>query len=500
MRSILQKEVAAFKEKNTVAVGSSDSTTTVVKNSASPSKDQVATWRREVLDAIAPGSSKPPTPVAEVAPEPPAAVADKKPLLDSVPAPTSPVITEVGADLAESTPPSKPTKTPRVVRKGALGVKKIKVVKSKIKISVPLAVSAPIKKSSVKKSVKSASVKPRLKLLEPVTFTRPTDSTFVPANSFSVPTTDFKSSVTHSTPPIRSARMARFWGIAAPVCSFIVLAYLSCYLFRLDVTVPQLAQWLPWPAAYIDGTTVSVQTLHEVTGGLAALSAKSTTTITPRSVERLAFEKLTTDTIVEHEINQRKLAVPASAVQASMKDFSAQFGTLAAQVDFIARTYGWSERQFEQYILLPEVREQILNKALNQDPAALAQAKLRSTKLREKIIAKEIDFSAAARTGSDDPSTASNGGDLGWITGDGLDTAIVARLKTLNVGEISEPILTSTGYHLLYLQAVKGATAGKIDTKAFKLAHILIIPVTFSRWLDARIANATIVPLVRIGR
>ncbi|MGC8604036.1 MAG: peptidylprolyl isomerase, partial [Desulfomonilaceae bacterium] len=62
------------------------------------------------------------------------------------------------------------------------------------------------------------------------------------------------------------------------------------------------------------------------------------------------------------------------------------------------------------------------------------------------------DFQKLARTNSDDEATASKGGDLGWITKGSLNSAIEDVAFNLKKGEISSPILTDRGYHIIVLQ------------------------------------------------
>lgn len=75
-----------------------------------------------------------------------------------------------------------------------------------------------------------------------------------------------------------------------------------------------------------------------------------------------------------------------------------------------------------------------------------AQTRLQQLKLRTEGGG---DFSSLARSHSDDKSSAINGGDLGWITSDDLFPQLANVINSLTPGEISDPIRTDLGWHLV---------------------------------------------------
>jgi peptidyl-prolyl cis-trans isomerase SurA len=69
------------------------------------------------------------------------------------------------------------------------------------------------------------------------------------------------------------------------------------------------------------------------------------------------------------------------------------------------------------------------------------------TQLRERILRGE-DFAGLAETNSEDPGSASQGGDLGWTPPDELSPEFEKVLEGLKDGEISEPFKTQFGWHI----------------------------------------------------
>ena len=67
--------------------------------------------------------------------------------------------------------------------------------------------------------------------------------------------------------------------------------------------------------------------------------------------------------------------------------------------------------------------------------------------IRSKILAGE-DFAKYARLASVD-SSATRGGDLGWITAGDADPEFETQMNALQIGDISEPFRTRYGYHIV---------------------------------------------------
>lgn len=83
-----------------------------------------------------------------------------------------------------------------------------------------------------------------------------------------------------------------------------------------------------------------------------------------------------------------------------------------------------------------------------QDDATVRQ---RLEKLRQDILAGKIKFAVAAASNSQDPGSASQGGDLGWESPSAYTPRFAAAIGKLKVGEISQPFQTRYGWHIAQL-------------------------------------------------
>lgn len=78
-------------------------------------------------------------------------------------------------------------------------------------------------------------------------------------------------------------------------------------------------------------------------------------------------------------------------------------------------------------------------------------AKQKLLDIRQSIKDGTTTFESAAKTYSEDPGSADKGGALGWNNPDRYDPAFKKGLAKLKKGEISQPIKSAFGWHLIEL-------------------------------------------------
>ena len=76
------------------------------------------------------------------------------------------------------------------------------------------------------------------------------------------------------------------------------------------------------------------------------------------------------------------------------------------------------------------------------------EARRRLADLRERIVGGEADFAEMARVHSDD-ATAARGGELDWVYPGDTVPDFERAYQELKVGEVSQPVRTPFGYHLI---------------------------------------------------
>ncbi|MBS0556312.1 MAG: peptidylprolyl isomerase [Proteobacteria bacterium] len=84
-----------------------------------------------------------------------------------------------------------------------------------------------------------------------------------------------------------------------------------------------------------------------------------------------------------------------------------------------------------------------------------ADAKKRIEDIRHRIVDGHEDFAALAKKDSQDPNTASAGGDMGWFPIDQYGSSVANVVATLKDGEISQPFESDLGWHILQLEGTR---------------------------------------------
>ena len=90
------------------------------------------------------------------------------------------------------------------------------------------------------------------------------------------------------------------------------------------------------------------------------------------------------------------------------------------------------------------------------DAAAKAKARAEAAQLLAQAQAPGADFAALARAHSDDTGSASAGGDLGWVTPEGMVPEPFSKaLFAMQPATVAGPVETESGWHVIQLREVK---------------------------------------------
>jgi peptidyl-prolyl cis-trans isomerase D len=130
--------------------------------------------------------------------------------------------------------------------------------------------------------------------------------------------------------------------------------------------------------------------------------------------------------------------------------------TVAASVTVNpAELEAWYKQNQARY-LEPEKRHarHILITSSGKDAAADAAALAKAQSVLKELRAGG-DFAALAKKYSQDPGSARQGGDLGWALRGAYVQAFADKLFAMKPGELSEPVKTQFGYHIIRLEEVQ---------------------------------------------
>lgn len=172
-------------------------------------------------------------------------------------------------------------------------------------------------------------------------------------------------------------------------------------------------------------------------------------------IKEMVYEKVLAD---KYEVTDKE-------VTAKLDELKKQMGT---NFDMALQSSGYkSEDDFKRALKLNLLQEKaaIADIKVTEDELKTAyknakpEIKARHILVADEKTAKEViakldkgeDFATLAKKYSTDPGSAQNGGDLGWFGAGKMVPEFEAAAYALKKNEISKPIKTTNGYHVIQL-------------------------------------------------
>lgn len=163
--------------------------------------------------------------------------------------------------------------------------------------------------------------------------------------------------------------------------------------------------------------------------------------------------------------------VLADQYEVTDKEVNAQFEKEKKEMgegfDQFLSQQGQTEESYKKYIRLNILQEKALTEGVEvSDEEVKAQYEKMKIELNARHVlvedeetAKEVkakldsgaDFASVAKEYSTEPAAQESGGDLGWFTADKMVKEFSDAAYTLEKDEISEPVKTQFGYHIIQL-------------------------------------------------
>lgn len=120
------------------------------------------------------------------------------------------------------------------------------------------------------------------------------------------------------------------------------------------------------------------------------------------------------------------------------------------------------------------------------------QARAKLEQIAADIRSGKTTFAAAAKANSEDPGSANQGGDLGWAAPDVYDPAFRDALMHMRKGQLSAPVRSSFGWHLIEL--LDSRNVDKTEAAQKDRAYRMLFNRKFSEeaatWMQEQRASA----------
>ena len=109
-----------------------------------------------------------------------------------------------------------------------------------------------------------------------------------------------------------------------------------------------------------------------------------------------------------------------------------------------------------------KVRHILISVTETADDSVVKAAEDKALSLHQRLLEGE-SFDELAKEFSDDPGSAEQGGDVGWITRGLMAEAFEETAYSLEAGNVSEPVRTPFGFHLIQVTEIKSGGAGGFE-------------------------------------
>lgn len=174
--------------------------------------------------------------------------------------------------------------------------------------------------------------------------------------------------------------------------------------------------------------------------------------IVPAALYKDAVEVSESEVLSYYQSNQQSFMAPERVKVEYIELDVANIAT-TLEVDEAA-LQGYYEQHKNEYMTADRRRASHILFTFDGEAVTEADALAKAESALQRIRNGE-DFADLARELSQDPGSASSGGDLDYIDQGVMDQAFEDMVFQLSVGEVSEPVKSSFGYHLIKLTAIQ---------------------------------------------
>ncbi|HEY3314159.1 MAG TPA: peptidylprolyl isomerase [Bacillota bacterium] len=223
---------------------------------------------------------------------------------------------------------------------------------------------------------------------------------------------------------------------------------------------------------------------------------------------------LITDLLLDQQLKKAGATVTDAEISAEVKKLEDRFGGQSG-LDQALQSNGMTLAQLKDNILFQLKVQKIIGKDVPTDDAALqkyfqdnlAQFDKRELHARHILVATEAeaktikaqldkggDFAALAKQKSTDDTNKNQGGDLGTFGRNKMDPDFEKAAFALKVNEVSQPVQSQYGWHIVQVLEIKGTAPTFEASKNYVKEAVIAqgVSAQYQTWMDSLKATAKI--------
>lgn len=225
------------------------------------------------------------------------------------------------------------------------------------------------------------------------------------------------------------------------------------------------------------------------------------------------LDALISDKIIELEVAKNKVEISSEEVDKEVESMANYYGGMEA-LDNAMKSYNMTMEDMKDNVKMNLSLKKLVGSNIiisdeeivsyfeenkekfNQEEQVnashiLVESEELAKEIREKLVAGE-DIAELAKEYSTDEGTKNNGGNLGFFGRGEMVESFDKAAFTLNIGEISEPIKSNYGYHVIIVNEKKEAKLANLEDSKDDIKEMLLeaqIPEAFNEWYEQKITE-----------
>lgn len=225
------------------------------------------------------------------------------------------------------------------------------------------------------------------------------------------------------------------------------------------------------------------------------------------------LDALISDKIIELEVAKNKVEITSEQVDKEIESMANYYGGMEA-LDNAMKSYNMTMEDMKDNVKMNLSLKKLVGsniiisdeeivsyfeenkESFNQEEQVnashvLVESEELAKEIREKLVAGE-DIAELAKEYSTDEGTKNNGGNLGFFGRGEMVESFDKAAFTLNIGEISEPIKSNYGYHVIIVNEKKEAKLANLEDSKDDIKEMLLeaqIPEAFNEWYEQKITE-----------